>query len=221
MSASPDIIVAPRTVAGLVAERLRAQIVAGELASGSKLRQVEIARRFGVSTTPVREALAALQREGLVRLHPQRGAVVFLPSVDDLKEHYEIRAALESLAAAKAAERFERQWAPPLEALLDEMRDGPPASRYIALNQRFHTALYEHARRPQLVAMIAALRDASSAYLHIYRAAADFPVARLDAEHRAILSACIARDAQGAAEATREHLQNTVEHVATRLEQPE
>jgi DNA-binding GntR family transcriptional regulator len=49
----------------------------------------------------------------------------------------------------------------------------------------------------------------------------DFPVARLDGEHRAILSACIARDAEGAAAATREHLQNTVEHVATRLEQPE
>ena len=70
-----------------MAERLRAQIVAGELPSGSKLRQVEIARRFGVSTTPVREALAALQREGLVRLHPQRGAVVFVPTVADLREH--------------------------------------------------------------------------------------------------------------------------------------
>ena len=58
MSASPDIIVAPRTVSGLVAERLRAQIVAGELPAGSMLRQVEIARRFGVSTTPVGSLLA-------------------------------------------------------------------------------------------------------------------------------------------------------------------
>jgi DNA-binding GntR family transcriptional regulator len=219
-SADPDTLDAPRTVAGLVAERLRAQIVAGELPSGSKLRQVEIARRFSVSTTPVREALAALQREGLVRLHPQRGAVVFVPTVEDLREHYEIRAALESLAAARTAERFEEHWAKPLAALLDEMSTGPAADRYIALNQRFHTQLYEHCGRPRLVEMIAGLRDASSAYLHIYRAAADFPVARLDGEHRRILAACVARDADEAAVATREHLQNTVEHVASRLEEP-
>ena len=220
MSASPDIIATPRTVSGLVAERLRAQIVAGELASGTKLRQVEIARRFGVSTTPVREALAALQREGLVRLHPQRGAVVFVPTVEDLREHYEIRAALEALAASRTAEIFEERWAAPLETWLDEMQTGPPAMRYLELNQRFHTQLYEHCGRPRLVEMIAGLRDASSAYLHIYRAAADFPVERLDSEHRRILGACLARDADEAAAATREHLQNTVEHVATRLEQP-
>ena len=107
-------LTAPRTVAGQVAEHLKAEILAGRRAPGDKLRQVEIARALGVSTTPVREALATLQREGLVRLHPQRGAVVFLPSVDDLREHYEIRAALESLAAAKTAECFEKPWAAPL-----------------------------------------------------------------------------------------------------------
>jgi len=210
-------LTAPRTVAGHVAARLRAEIVAGEREPGSKLRQVEIARRYGVSTTPVREALATLQREGLVRLHPQRGAVVFLPSVEDLREHYEIRAALEALAAAKTAERFDPAWAPPLESMLDEMRTGPAAARYIALNQRFHTTLYEHCGRRRLVEMIAGLRDASSAYLHIYRAAADFPVERLDAEHREILSACLAREPERAAAATRMHLTNTVEHVSSRL----
>ena len=211
-------ITAPRTIAGLVAERLRAEIVAGDRAPGSRLPQVEIARRLGVSTTPVREALAMLEREGLVRLHPQRGAVVFVPTVADLREHYEIRAALEALAASRTAEVFEPEWAAPLERLLDEMRTGPPAARYLALNQRFHTTLYEHCGRRKLVDMIATLRDASSAYLHIYRAAADFPVKRLDAEHRAMLAACVARDPAAAAAATREHLERTVEHVAGRLE---
>src|SRR5919108_1006681 len=90
----PMTLTAPRTIAGQVAERLKAEILAGDREPGSRLRQVEIARALGVSTTPVREALASLQREGLVRLHPQRGAVVFVPTVADLREHYEIRAAL-------------------------------------------------------------------------------------------------------------------------------
>src|SRR3954470_6765926 len=128
---------APRTIAGQVAERLKAEILAGERPAGTKLRQVELAQNYGVSTTPVREALAALQREGLVQHHPQRGAVVFLPSVEDLRHHYEIRAALESLAAARAAERFQAPWAQPLTAMLDEMRTAPPAPRYLQLNQAF------------------------------------------------------------------------------------
>ena len=210
-------LTAPRTVAGQVAERLRAEIVAGERPAGSRLRQLEIARAYGVSTTPVREALATLQLQGLVRLHPQRGAVVFVPDVDDLREHYEIRAALEALAAAKAAERFVFEWAVPLRGYLDEMREAPPAARYIALNQRFHTELYAHSGCPKLTQMIAGLRDASSSYLHIYRAAEDFPVARLDAEHSEILAACLARDPERAARAVREHLQHTVAHVAARL----
>jgi DNA-binding GntR family transcriptional regulator len=210
-------LTAPRTVAGQVAERLKAEILAGTRPAGARLRQVEIAQAYGVSTTPVREALAVLQREGLVRSHPQRGAVVFLPSVEDLRHHYEIRGALESLAAARAAAVFEAAWAEPLEAVLLEMRRGPAAARYLALNQQFHTALYERSGRPQLVEMIAALRDASSAYLHIYRAESDFPVARLDEEHHAILSACVARDPERAAAATRAHLENTVEHVAAHL----
>ena len=97
------------------------------------------------------------------------------------------------------------------------MRDGPVAARYLSLNQQFHTALYERSGRPQLVEMIAALRDASSAYLHIYSAQSDFPVARLDAEHHAILAACVERDPERAAAATRAHLENTVEHVAAHL----
>ena len=68
-------LTAPRTIAGQVAERLKEEILAGEREPGSRLRQVEIAQRLGVSTTPVREALAMLQREGLVRLNAQRGAV--------------------------------------------------------------------------------------------------------------------------------------------------
>ena len=139
-----------------------------------------------------------LQREGLVRLHPQRGAVVFLPSVDDLREHYEIRAALEALAAAKTAERFEPAWAPPLEALLDEMRRRRrPRARYIALNQRFHTTLYEHSRpRP-------ARGDDRRAARRVERLPAHLPRRRTTSRPRA-WTPSTARSSPPASRATRE-----------------
>lgn len=207
----------PRTVSASVVALLREDIVSGRLPPGSRLRQVELATRFAVSTTPVREALATLQQEGLVRLHPQRGAVVFVPTLEDLTEHYAIRAALEALAAETTARRFHPSWAPPLEALLDEMRSGPAADRYIALNQEFHAGLYAHSGMPKLVELIVSHREASSAYLRIYRARPDFPVRRLDAEHRAILDACVRRDPQAAARAVRDHLDRTVQHVTATL----
>ena len=137
-------VAAPTTIAGQVATRLRAEIVAGEREPGSKLRQVEIAKRYGVSTTPVREALAMLQREGLVRLHAQRGAVVFLPSVADLREHYEIRGALEALAASRTAAVFEPDWAQPLRR--DARRDARRPAR--GALHRAQPALPHDALRP-------------------------------------------------------------------------
>ena len=184
----------------------KAEILAGERAPGSRLRQVEIARRFGVSTTPVREALATLQREGLVRLHPQRGAVVFLPSVDDLREHYEIRAALEALAAAKAAERFEPDVGAAARGAA--RRDARRRRRRRATSRSTSAstpALYEHCGRPQLVDDDRrAARRLERLPAHLPRRRRTSRSTRLDAEHREILAACVARDPERAAAATRD-----------------
>jgi DNA-binding GntR family transcriptional regulator len=206
------------TLADDVYEPIKALIMDHKIAPDARVNIDALARQLDVSATPVREALAQLEREGLVRSHPQRGFIVFVPTVADLRQHYEIRIALEELAAAKAAEAFDSRCARPLAALLDEMATGPPAERYLELNQRFHSDLYAQARRAQLLEIITGLRDASRAYLHIYRAAEDFPVALLDAEHRAILTACEDRDPPAAAAATRAHLQRTVDQVTARLE---
>jgi DNA-binding GntR family transcriptional regulator len=206
----------PVTRAQAVAERLRGEIGSGALAPGTRLRQVEVAERFGVSTTPVREAFHLLQREGLVRIDAHRGATVFVPTAADLRECYEIRIPLEALAAAKAAERFRDQDAAELEAMLDEMRDTADPERYVALNQRFHSTLYALADRPRLARLIADLRDATNAYLHIY-ATTGLASEPLDAEHREILAACKARDPQRAAQAVERHLAHSVEHVTSQL----
>jgi len=213
---SADVLPAGRTIAEAIASALRADITSGRLPAGVRLRQVELANRFSVSTTPVREAFAILQHEGLVRMHPQRGATVFVPSIDDLREHYEIRAALEALAVEHTAAKFRPRDALPLEAILDEMASCPDAARYIELNHGFHMTLYRLSGRARLVELISRLRTASDAYLQIY-AAEGVPSPRLDREHREILDACKAGDADRAARAVRAHLAQTVEHVTKDL----
>ena len=210
---------AKRTIAEQLAAALRREIVTGQLAAGSRLRQIAIAERFGVSTTPVREAFGLLQRTGLVRADAHRGVTVSLPTGQDFSEHMEIRMALEMLAAEKAAECFQAQDAPPLVALLDEMRETDDAARYVARNHTFHLSLYRLAGRSRLVTMIEELRTASLAYNHLY-AASDVPGAapRLDAEHRAILSTCQLNEPGRAAAAVRRHMQQTIVHVQGMLE---
>ncbi len=208
------------TIAEQVAAALRDEIVTGQLPAGTRLRQVEIAQRFGVSTTPVREAFGLLQSDGLVQIDTHRGVTVFLPTIQDLVEHYEIRMALEMLAVEKAAEHFQAQDAPPLVAILDEMHATSYAVHYVELNHQFHLQLYRLSGRSRLVTMIEELRNASLAYNHLY-AAADVPkdAERLDREHREILAACQANDSVRAANAVRHHIQQTIAHVTKLLEQ--
>jgi DNA-binding GntR family transcriptional regulator len=210
------------TIAEQIAAVLRNEIVTGQLPAGTRLLQIETAQRFGVSTTPVREAFGLLQSDGLVQIDTHRGVTVFLPTVQDLVEHYEIRMALEMLAAEKAAEHFQSQDASPLIALLDEMYTTADPVRYVERNQQFHLQLYRLGKNSRLLTMIEELRNASLAYNHLY-AAADVPrdAERLDREHREILAACRANDSRRAATAVRHHIQQSIIHVKNVLEPSE
>src|SRR3954451_10284240 len=115
-------VIETRTVAQAVTERLRDAILSGEIPAGTRLRHVDMTRRFGVSTTPVREAFVTLQAEGLLLGDAYRGVVVFRPTRADLRENYEIRTALGALAAARAAESATPADVADLRALVDAMR---------------------------------------------------------------------------------------------------
>ncbi len=207
------------TMAEQIAATLRQEIITGQLPAGTKLPQIETAQRFGVSTTPVREAFGLLQSDGLVQIDARKGVTVFLPTIQDLIEHYKIRMALEMMAAEEAAERFQKQDAPPLLALLDEMHTTSDPVLYVERNQQFHLNLYRLGESSRLLAMIEELRNASIAYNHLY-AAADIPrdAQRLDQEHREILAACQANDPPRAANAVRHHIQQTIIHVKNVLD---
>jgi DNA-binding GntR family transcriptional regulator len=207
------------TTAKVVAGLLRDEIQSGTLSPGVRLRQNETAQRFGVSATPVREAFAQLEAEGLIRIDPHRGAVVFRPTVTDLVEFYEIREALESLAVRQAIPHLDEPTLKVLEDLTVEMCETEDARAWMKLNDEFHRKIYERADRPRLSSMIESLRDASTPYMRINTAGHAIDVTANE-EHQRILAACVAGDADAAEAAIREHLGSAADRLIAFLSQP-
>lgn len=205
------------TTSEAVAQQLRAEIQRSVITSGTRLRQGEVATRFGVSTTPVREAFALLQADGLVRIDAHRGAVVSSPSADDVRESYQIREALEMLAISSAIHNFTLESLTKLQTLIDEMRRTKDTEAWIQLNNEFHLRTYEPAAKPQLLTMIESLRESSAVYIHLY-VSLEFPEPGVDDEHQAILDACKKGDAKGAKAAVRRHLRHTADSVINFIE---
>jgi len=204
-----------RTVTEQIIRQIRSEIQSGKLQPGSRLRQGETASRLGASTTPVREAFAALEREGLLINSPHRGVVVFHPSLDNLQELYEIRIPLEALATQLAVPIMTAADRADLKKRLDAM-NGVTLRYYGTLNVAFHAAIYKLARRPLLEKMILQLRDSSIAYVRLY--ATLHPSGEdTQRDHRAIYAACAAGDAKQAAESVAAHLRHTIEIVARGL----
>jgi DNA-binding GntR family transcriptional regulator len=217
LSASTPVSLLTHTRAGLVAERLRDEIMSGRLAPGTPLRQKEVSERFGVSTTPVREAFAALQREGLLIGDPHRGVVVFRPSTRDLRENYEMRIELEALASRKAAELITDEDLDELDALLQRMRDTADPIEYFRINGEFHAVIYAAAQRPRLADLIHQLRQAGYAYGNLF-AVRMADRSDTDAEHAAIVEALRDRSPQRAGAAMAAHLQHNADFVARQLD---
>jgi DNA-binding GntR family transcriptional regulator len=204
------------TTAKIAADRLREEIHSGALAPGTRLRQNEVAERFGVSTTPVREAFAQLQAEGLVRIDPHRGAVVFHPTAKDLLEYYEIREVLETLAVTHAIEGLTEKAAKELNDFIERMRRTKNAKRWLEMNNEFHLRLYAHADRPHLSSLIENLRDATNPYIYMFVANRK-PTDQANDEHQAILDACISGDTAAAQQAIRDHLRHTSRDLERQL----
>jgi len=209
-SEGPVRSVSRKTVAHQVAAVLRDEILRAELEPGARLRQEEIAGRLEVSTTPVREAFRILEAEGLVRLDPGRGVLVFRPSMEEVRETYEIREVLEMLAIEHAVGTLTHTEIEELEAILDELDRCNDRDEWIRLNNRYHDQMYSFASRPKLRSLIVSLRDSMAGYMH---SAIDRAIdsGRASTEHRAILDACREGDVDRAQQAVREHIHHTVE----------
>jgi DNA-binding GntR family transcriptional regulator len=212
----------PGTKADEIALLLEDDIVAGRIAPGSVLRQEQLSERFGVSRTPIREALRRLAALGLVSFVPNRGVRVRTLSREELREAFLVRAELESLATELATPRM----TPDDLARLDEaesrfgtltlelrakaragVEDNPLAIEWMKANYAFHDVIYQAAGSPYVERLAkSARRTFVGQITWVARAELDELYARNDEQHRAIREAIAAGSASGARVLAREHV---------------
>jgi DNA-binding GntR family transcriptional regulator len=158
----------PQSITGEVAGRIRQAIISGDLALGEDLSERQLAEKLGVSKTPVREALAQLRLEGLVRASPPRGVTVFTLSAEEIREMCELRQALEVAALRLAMERNPASLIAALAEVIEDMTAAlanGDVRAYLAADTLFHLRFLEHCGNSHLletyrmhVGKIAALR---------------------------------------------------------------
>ena len=197
-----------RTLAEELRLQLADEIVRGALAPGAALDEMELARRFQVSRTPVREAIRQLAASGLIEAHAHRGAVVARPSAERLAGMFEAMAELEALCAGLAAERMNGGERNALEAVHEEMRVlihvGDP-QRFHEVNESFHGVIYTGAHNTYLAEMTLATR----ARVQPFRRAQFRTLGRLamsHGEHDRVVVAILRGDRERASSAMRAHI---------------
>jgi DNA-binding GntR family transcriptional regulator len=147
------------TIQDLVLTSLREAILTGVLGPGARLRQEDLAERFGTSRIPVREALRALEYEGLVTSEPNRGFTVSELDADDVEEVYDLRIVLEAHAVRLALPLLTDEDVNELETLFQLMAKASSPDEQLAARERFYIRLYSVSGRPRLVGLIARLRQ--------------------------------------------------------------
>ena len=213
-TAAPPPQLARRALYQDVAERLRQQIFARELEPGSWIDEMKLSAAYGISRTPLREALKVLAVEGLVTMKLRRGAYVTEMSRDDVAQVYHLLGLLESDAAGQVAARATDAQRAEL-ALLHGRLEKQVRQRdaFFATNEQFHMTLLQMAGNRWAQQMVADLRKV----MKLNRHHSLFKRGRLAeslAEHRALMRAIEARDAQETARLMRLHFDNGLEAAA-------
>jgi len=199
------ITLTPKALYEEVAEQLRQRIFRRELEPGSWIDELKIAEEFGISRTPLREALKVLAAEGLVTMKVRRGAYVTEMSEKDLRDVYHLLSLLESDAAGVVAERATPEQQQTLRDLHAELESAAGnREAFFSVNERFHMALLDMADNRWRSQMVADLRKV----MKLNRHNSLFKQGRIEdslSEHRAILDAMLSRDAEGTRRAMEAH----------------
>jgi DNA-binding GntR family transcriptional regulator len=197
-----------QTLAEMLRLQLADEIVCGALQPGTALDETDLARRFAVSRTPVREAIRLLAASGLVETYAHRAAVVARPTPERLAGMFEVMAELEALCAGHAAGRMTSGERRGLEAAHDQLRalihSGDP-QRYHEINEAFHGVIYAGAHNEHLAELTLATRVRVSPFRR-----AQFRnlgrLAKSHVEHDRVVMAILRGDRDGAEAAMRAHI---------------
>ena len=206
----PDLTGAPEPIARRIAKTLRRAIVTMRVRPGEMLSEQEIAQRFGVSRQPVREAFIKLSEAGLVRVLPQRGTLVVKISVPAVEDARFVREAIECALARRAAAaiRADRSGIEPLEAMFaaqERAAADRDAEAFFQRDEDFHRALAALAGRPSAWRTVEEVKAQMDRVRFLDMSEAQ-PMAVAMQQHRKILDAVEAGDADAAEEAMRIHL---------------
>ncbi|MFV0679966.1 GntR family transcriptional regulator [Ottowia sp.] len=201
----------PRALYEEVAERLRQRIFNRTLAPGDWIDEIRIAQEWGISRTPLREALKVLAAEGLVTMKVRRGAYVSESSPKDLADVYHLLELLEADAAAAVAHQASSAQLAELQALHANLEATVSDSqRFFALNEAFHLRLLELADNRWRLQMVQDLRKVMKLHRqHSLQKAGHLHQSL--AEHEALMRALTTRDGPAAAQAMRLHFQGGLE----------
>lgn len=206
---------APRALYEEVAELLRQRIFSRELEPGSWIDELKIAEAYGISRTPLREALKVLAAEGLVTMKVRRGAYVTEVSDRDLADVYHLLSLLESDAAGVVASQASDAQLLELQTLHAELEDSvsaaaPDRELFFAINERFHMHLLQIADNRWRNQMVADLRKVMKLNRHnsLFKTGR---VAESLQEHRALMAALLARDTAQSRQSMQDHFKNGLE----------
>jgi len=219
-----------RTLAAGIATRLRTQIANGEIAPGEKLHLEDLRAKFGVSLSPLREALSRLTAEGfVVGMEGQRGYRVAPVSEHNLMEVTRLRAEIEVLALRESIARGDDRWEGEVVlalhrlAKLERLATGEPrVEEWEKAHRAFHQSLFSACRMPLLLNFCATLHDLSDRYRRLFLE--NHPIDRdVAQEHRQICDATLERRADAACALLREHIERTgrmVQHAIVHRNHP-
>lgn len=198
-----------RTLSAMIADQLRQSILDGTHPAGVQLRQDALGEAYGVSRIPVREALFQLEAEGLVRIVPQKGAIVSELSLDEINDVFDLRRLLEPRMLAASAPHFTEADFAGLDDIQTRFEKAIAAgnvSEWGQLNAEFHMALYVRARQPRTQAIVTALLQTSDRYTRM-QLSNTTAMGIAEREHAELIALCRAGEVSDACSFLEKHIE--------------